>query len=130
MSAKIEKSFQNFEKALAALQESVATPPVENRDFAGIIQSFEFTYELCWKTLKLVLEANGIEAPFPRVVFEEAWKAKLIEGNEVWKDIIEARNLSTHTYNQALARKLYPAIKDDFLPVFQKTATKLKPYLK
>lgn len=129
MSAKLKKSFENFQKALDALHESVATPPTENRDFAGIIQSFEFTYELCWKTLKILLESNGIDAPFPRIVFEEAFKANLIEGNTIWKDMIEARNLSTHTYNQELAKKLYPVIKDQFLPIFQKTAIKLRPFI-
>jgi nucleotidyltransferase substrate binding protein (TIGR01987 family) len=128
MSAKIRKTFENFEKALAALAESVAVPPVENRDYAGIIQSFEFTYELCWKALKLILESNGIEAPFPRMVFEEAFKANLLDGNEIWKDIIEARNLTTHAYNQELARKMYPAIKDRFLPAFQRTAVKMAPF--
>jgi hypothetical protein len=62
------------------------------------------------------------------MVFEEAFKANLLDGNEIWKEIIEARNLTTHTYNQALARKMYPDIKDKFLPAFQKTAAKTKSF--
>lgn len=127
--SKIEQSYSNFVKVLDALIESVATPPVENRDFAGIIQNFEFTYELCWKTLKIVLEQNGIPAPFPRVCFEEAFKRDMIYGNEVWKDLIEARNLSSHTYDQALARKMHLDIRDRYLTVFEKTAVLMKPFI-
>jgi len=126
---KLAQSFKNLCKALDALKESVATPPTENRDFAGIIQSFDFTYELTWKTLKLILEQNGIAAPFPRVAFEEAFKRDMIEGNEIWKDIIEARNLSSHTYDQALARKLYADINDRYVEIFVKTAERMKPFV-
>ena len=98
-------------------------------DFAGIIQSFAFTYELTWKTLKLILEQNGIAAPFPRVAFEEAFKRDMIEGNEIWKDIIEARNLSSHTHDQALVRKLYADINDRYVEIFVKTAERMKPFV-
>jgi nucleotidyltransferase substrate binding protein (TIGR01987 family) len=126
---KHEQSFANFVRALNALTESVATPPTEDRDYAGIIQSFEFTYELCWKTLKLILEANGIQAPFPRIAFEEAFKAQMIEGNEIWREIIEARNLTSHTYDQKLARKMVDEIKTRFLPVFANTSIKMKNFV-
>lgn len=126
---KILQSYSNLCLAFEALKEAVATPPVENRDFAGIIQSFEFTYELTWKTLKLVLEHNGIQAPFPRVCFEEAFKRNMIFGNEVWKEIIEDRNLSTHTYDQALARKLCAKIARDYINVFERTNQILKDFL-
>ncbi len=127
--AKAKKSYENLCKALDALVESVATPPVENRDYAGIIQSFEFTYELTWKTLKLILESNGVEAPFPRVTFEEAFQRNMIDGNEIWKDIIEARNLSNHTYDQALARKLYVDIRDRYVSVFEKTVEIMRAFV-
>lgn len=126
---KAKKNYENLCKTLDALVESVATPPTENRDYAGIIQSFVFTYELTWKTLKVILEANGVEAPFPRVTFEEAFKRSMIFGNEVWKDIIESRNLSSHTYNQALARKLYVDIKDRYVTVFSETVKILQPFV-
>lgn len=127
--ARAKKSYENLCKALQALVESVATPPTEDRDYAGIIQSFEFTYELTWKTLNIILEANGIEAPFPRVTFEEAFKRNIIFGNEVWKDIIESRNLSSHTYNQALARKMYLDIRDRYVDVFSETVKMMKPFV-
>jgi nucleotidyltransferase substrate binding protein (TIGR01987 family) len=126
---KTKQSFQNLKLAFEALKESVATPPIENRDYAGIIQSFEFTYELTWKTLKLILEGAGISAPFPRVCFEEAFKAGLLYGNEEWKNIMEDRNLSTHTYNQTLARQLCKKITNEYVLVFELTISNIEKYM-
>lgn len=122
---KIEQSKQNLKKAIDSLERALSTPPTEERDYAGIIQNFEFVYELTWKTLKLILESRNIEAPFPRVVFEEAFKQGLLEGNEIWADIIEERNLSSHTYDLKLAKKLYRAIHTRYFNIFKKTYLKI-----
>ena len=126
---KIERSFQNLDRAVQALVRAVSTPPTEERDFAGIIQSFEFSYELTWKTLKLVLEENGVEAPFPRIAFEEAFKRKMIAGNAVWKEIADARNLTSHTYDQNLARLLCKTISEKFITVFTQTVETIRPFV-
>ena len=123
---RLEQSKQNLERALKSLEQALSSPPVEDRDYAGIIQNFEFVYELMWKTLKLILEARKIEASFPRVVFEEAFKQGLLEGNEIWVDMIEGRNLSTHTYDLKLAKKLYQAIRSRYFEIFQKTFEKIR----
>ena len=121
----LQQKIANLEKALKSLEAAVATPPIEDRDYGGIVQAFISTYELTWKALKAILEANGIEATFPRVVFEEAFKAGLVEGNEIWKAIMEARNLSMHTYNRQLAVDLCAKIKSDYLPIFLATFKKI-----
>lgn len=123
---KLDNKMSNLEKALASLELAVATPPIEDRDYGGIIQAFVSCYELLWKVLKHILETNGISAPFPRVVFEEAYKANLVEGNESWKAIMEARNLSMHTYDKTLAVDLCAIITSQYLPVMQKTVKKMR----
>ena len=129
MTTKAKQSYANLRRALQALEESVATPPTEDRDYAGIIQSFEFTYELTWKTLKHILEANGVEAPFPRLTLEEAFKRNMIDGNDIWKDIIEARHLTVHTYDKKLARRLVAEIQSRYLEVFQKSVAKIELFV-
>ena len=126
--AKSSVTFSNLEMAFKFLVESFAPPPTEDRDFAGIIQSFEFTYELTWKTLKLIIEENGISAPFPRVVFEESFKSGLVAGNEIWKDIMESRNLSTHTYDKKLAKSLCATIEKSYLNTFKQSIDLMRPY--
>lgn len=127
---KLKQNFLNLTKAFNGLEKALATPPVEDRDFAGIIQNFEFVYELVWKTLKLILENEKIEAPFPRIVFEESFKRNLVEGNEIWKIIMEDRNLSVHTYDEDLAHSLCKQINENYFPVFKLTIGKIENYIK
>jgi nucleotidyltransferase substrate binding protein (TIGR01987 family) len=122
---KSEQNKMNLERALNSLILSVATPPIAELDYAGIIKSFETAYELTWKTLKAILEENGIPAPFPRIAFEEGFRRNLIEGNEIWKDIMDAKNQSVHTYDKDMAIDLCKRIKDSYVPILQKTFAKI-----
>lgn len=125
---RLKQSLANLSRAFASLEKALVPPPTEERDFAGIIQNFAFVYELTWKTLKLILESEGIEAPFPRVVFEESFRRGLLEGNEIWKGIAESRSLSAHTYDPALAEGLYVKISKEYLEIFRKTLERIRRY--
>jgi nucleotidyltransferase substrate binding protein (TIGR01987 family) len=61
---------------------------------------FEFTYEMAWKALKRVLDYLGIDARAPRPVFKEAFAQGLLDDEQVWLDMIEMRNLSSHIYDE------------------------------
>ena len=61
---------------------------------------FEFTYEMAWKALKRVLDYLGIDARSPRAVFREAFAQGLLGEEQVWLDMIEMRNLSSHVYDE------------------------------
>lgn len=61
---------------------------------------FEFTYEMAWKALKRVLDYLGIDARAPRPVFKEAYAQGLLGDEQVWLDMIEMRNLSSHVYDE------------------------------
>jgi nucleotidyltransferase substrate binding protein (TIGR01987 family) len=61
---------------------------------------FEFTYEMAWKALKRVLDHLGIDARAPRPVFKEAYAQGLLADEQVWLDMIEMRNLSSHIYDE------------------------------
>ena len=61
---------------------------------------FEFTYEMAWKALQRVLDYLGIDARAPRSVFKEAYAQGLLADEQVWLDMIEMRNLSSHVYDE------------------------------
>ena len=67
---------------------------------AGMVQAFEFCYELAWKIMKRFLATQGIETISPKDTFRKAAIAKIIDDPEVWFDFQEKRNLTAHTYEQ------------------------------
>lgn len=77
---------------------------------AGVIQNFEFTYELCWKFMQRWLEHNyspEISGTSRRDLFRTACEYKLIEDFEAWLKYHTARNKTSHTYDRAEAENIY-----------------------
>jgi nucleotidyltransferase substrate binding protein (TIGR01987 family) len=74
---------------------------VTDRDKAGAVQAFEFSYELAWKTMKKVLEDRGQITGSPKDTFRKAVAEGLIEDPELWFNFQEKRNLTVHTYELA-----------------------------
>ena len=106
--------FRNFSRAFTllreALEEQVETLSQLERE--GVIQRFEYTFELAWNLLKDRLEYDGIALPTvtPRQVIRQAFQAKLIQDGEAWINMLTDRNLVSHTYDcekfEAVIRKI------------------------
>lgn len=85
----------------------------------GLIQAFEFTHELAWKTLKDFLESRGVTGIFgSRDTTREAFAQGLIAEGEEWMAMIAARNQSSHTYNEETANEISAAILASFVGCF------------
>ena len=69
----------------------------------GVIQRFEYCFELAWKSVKDYLEESGIVFAIvaPRQVLKEAFAAKVLSDGQVWIDMLDHRNLLSHTYSLA-----------------------------
>ncbi len=76
------------------------------------IQRFKFCYELLWKLTKTILNAEGIVCQSPRETFQKAFEVNLIESQKTWASIIVFRNLTTHTYNEDLAHKVFSQLPE------------------
>lgn len=115
--------FSHFNKALTQLEDAVKL--ARQRDLSkleeqGLIQAFEFTHELAWKTLKDFLESRGaLNLYGSKDVTREAFKRGLIENGEAWMDMITSRNLTSHTYNEAVAAQIAAAIHGDYFAGFK-----------
>lgn len=106
--------FENFQKALCLLHEGMRRYEKGDLDSLakeGVIQRFEFTFELAWKTLRDYLENEGVllAQVTPRTVVKEAFAARIIADGDGWIEMLERRNLLSHTYDEqrfeeALAR--------------------------
>ena len=71
------------------------------------IQRFEFTFELFWKSLKAYAEESGLEAFSPRDSIRIAFQLGVIQDNPEWFRMLEDRNRTSHTYNEATADSIY-----------------------
>ena len=104
----------NLAAACKSLQDAIAMPPRNDLERDGVIQRFEFTFELCWETLrKALIEAGraAIEGS-PKPILRAALQDGLITDIDAWFAFLEARNLVSHTYNAALAERVYIKAKE------------------
>jgi len=115
-----KQRFQNFDRAFVLLRSAMEEKPLD--DFSaleqeGIIQRFEYSYELAWKTMKDYLEASGIAVnpTTPRNVIKEAFAAKIISDGQVWIDMMMHRNLLSHTYDFSTFREVLDAVSARYL---------------
>lgn len=103
----------------------VPNPDIITR--AAIIQFFEVTMELAWKTLKDYLEAQKfIEINSPKSVIKKAFETGLIKDGHGWMDALEDRNLTVHTYDEDKARDIECAIRNSYFPLLNSLLISLK----
>jgi nucleotidyltransferase substrate binding protein (TIGR01987 family) len=118
---RFEERKGEFLKAVQRLREACEQPfSTFVRD--SVIQRFEFCWELAWKTMRLWLEYQGVETNTPREVFREALHMNLIRDGNAWSEAQKKRNLTSHTYDEALADEVYAYIRQAGLPLFQQLA--------
>jgi nucleotidyltransferase substrate binding protein (TIGR01987 family) len=121
--------FKHFNKALSQLQEAVALAqqrPLSKLEGQGLIQAFEYTHELAWNTLKDFLESRGARNLYgSKDATREAFKRELVENGEAWMDMIASRNLTSHTYDEAMASRIISAILGTYCAEFELLQAKL-----
>ena len=116
--------FDNFKRAFTRLADAAAQAKqrkLSELEEQGLIQAFEFTHELAWNTLKDFLEARGtvVKIYGSRDATREAFAADLIENGEAWMKMIEHRNETSHTYNEAIANAIVEAILTRYVTEFE-----------
>lgn len=121
-----KQRFENLEKAYFFLEKAVAMQVYDELQQAGLVQSFEFTFELSWKTMKDYLVAMGLSVVYPREVIKEAFKAGLLDDGHIWIQMLEKRNELTHTYNEMQARHAVEVIRTEYFPAIQQFFKSLK----
>lgn len=107
----------NFQNALARLNEGIAKyDEADELAGDGLIQRFEFAFELAWKTLKVVFEDEGLTGlNSPKSVLREAFVADLIQDEELWLAMLSDRNSTVHIYSQQLAKEICHNIQEKYV---------------
>ncbi|MCX7176390.1 MAG: nucleotidyltransferase substrate binding protein [Proteobacteria bacterium] len=117
-----QQRFDNFNRALEQLTQAVQLSrqrPLSDLEKQGVIQGFEIVHELAWNVLKDFLDYEGITGIVgSRGAVREAFRRELLIDGDLWMDMIVKRNLSSHTYNKALAEELVNAIVGGYHAAF------------
>lgn len=115
-------------RALGKLEEFVAEPVRNDRDRAGIIQAFEFTFELVWKTIQRVAEREGLSAAGPRQALPAGADLELLDlrDEEAWLGMLKDRNLTSHIYNEDLARDFSDRVVSVYLGLIHRLVEDLR----
>lgn len=121
----------NYQKALKQLSKFLKKGRLNELEEQGLIQSFEYTHELAWNTLKDFLESRGNKEIFgSKDTTRQAFKLNLIEKGEVWMDMIQSRNETSHTYNEEVSKRISANIIKRYYPEFVRLEKKLKELAK
>lgn len=99
--------FNNFSKAFKQLTKFIEKGELSELEQQGLIQSFEYNYELAWNTIKDFYEnqgETGIQGS--RDAIRMAFKRGLIVNGEIWMKMIKGRTLTSHTYNEDTADEI------------------------
>ena len=120
---------ENYCKAVDRLSEALtelAATPTSTVIRDGVIQRFEFTFELAWKSLREYLGDQGFDLNnivFSKQVFKAAYAAQIIHDEQVWLDMLSSRNVTSHVYDDEQAAQVVSAIRDRYIGTLTALAT-------
>ncbi len=117
-----QQRLDNFNKAMKQLSSAVElfhSRNLSELEIQGLIQAYEYTYELAWNVMRDYFRFLGVNTiNGPRDAFRESFQKALIHKGEDWMAMIESRNQTTHTYNKILADQIARKIVGTYFPLF------------
>ena len=125
MKEELRYAFIKLENAVGRLKEGVDKAKNELEE-DGVIQRFEFNFELFWKTLKIFLYDKGIDARTPRDVLKEAFKLEWLNDEDIFLNMLEDRNKASHIYDKQTSREIFRRIRDEYVSALKGTLEILK----
>ena len=122
-----QQRLANFRKALAQLEAACDLEEYSDLERAGLVQTFEFSFELGWKTLKDLLFYEGYDEKTPRDVIRRAFEAGHLseEDTETALNALDKRNLLSHTYDEETAEEAVSLIREQYAPMLCRLRDKL-----
>lgn len=123
------RALATLARAIERLREALAQPEENPLAIDGTIQRFEFAIELSWKALRRMLSREGISTSTPREALTEAFRAGWLADEAAWLQMLRDRNQTSHTYDEATARRIYASIRESF-PEMDRTCRGLQARLR
>mgnify|MGYP003635436474 CR=1 FL=1 len=119
--------FANYKKAFAQLARFIANTKLNEMEEQGLIKSFEYTYELAWKTLQDLLKEKGYSDVIgPKPVIAQSFTDGYITDGEGWKKMHFSRNLTSHTYDEQTAKDIVEGIRNQYFELLSELVQSLE----
>ena len=114
-----QQRLESFGRALGQLTSACEREKYDDLERAGLIKTFEFSFELAWKVLKDLLFHEGYDIKVPRAVIRKSFEVDYISEDdcETMLDALDIRNLLSHTYLSDAALEAERLIKECYHPV-------------
>lgn len=113
-----QQRFQNFDKSYKFLKETIAIQNPSDAEQAGLMQFFEMTFELAWKTLKDYLVSEGFSVKSPRDTIKQAFQNEMLDGH-VWLKALNDRNLTSHLYDKKKSQEIEKKVREIYFPAIK-----------
>lgn len=122
-----EQRFQNYERALAVLSRGLQQREYNELERQGLIQAFEYCYELAWKTLQDIIDDRGfVGIAGPRPVLQKAFELGLISNGNEWMQMVKSRNATVHTYDEQKASEIISIVRSQYHQLFVELEKRLQ----
>jgi len=122
-----KQRLSDLKKSAKRLGEATDKKEFTELEKDGLIQRFEFTFELAWKTLKDYLESQGFDnVSSPKKALQKSFPMELISDGNVWMDMLEDRNRMSHLYNREASEIIFKNIKNKYAPAIDELVANLK----
>jgi nucleotidyltransferase substrate binding protein (TIGR01987 family) len=119
--------FSNYKKALGQLSKFIEQESLNKLETLGLIHTFEYTHELAWNTLKDFLESRGTRDIYgSKDATRHAFRLTIIDEGDVWMNMIQSRNMTSHSYNEETVAEISADILKHYYPAFTELAKKLE----
>lgn len=121
---------KNFEMAFRQLSKFIAKDNLNELEEQGLIQCFEYNFELAWNSIKDFYKEQGeTDIQGSRDAFRMAFNRGLIKNGEKWMEMIKSRTLTSHTYNEDTALQVITSIKNEYFGLFKELVESLNDHL-
>jgi len=126
-----KQRFANYRKALSQLTKFIDKGALNELEQQGLVQAFEYTYELAWNVMKdyftyVQADQNVLGS---RDAIQLAFNRGLISDGKIWMDMIESRIKSSHTYNEATAQEIADKVVGQYYLLFVALEQKMEALL-
>lgn len=119
--SRFQERIENFNKAFGFYQEAVKEFDTSKvLTHLALVQAYEICFELAWKCLKDYLQEKGIEVSYPKDTIKEAFNKNTLENGQLWIDMLNARNATSHEYNMEKVSKYLTEISTTYFEEMKK----------